>query len=82
MIDRELLRTKLRNGPVTVTFSKKDGTERIMVCTLSESLVGTYEKKTERTKTPNEEVCAVFDIDVKEWRSFRYDSIKEVKYED
>lgn len=82
MFERELLDSKLRSGIVTVTFTKKDGSERIMRCTLSPDLTATYEKKTERTKTPNEGVCAVFDVDVKEWRSFRYDSIKEVKYED
>ena len=29
----------LKFGPVTVTFTKKDGTERVMNCTLSEELI-------------------------------------------
>lgn len=74
------LRSHLHFGPVTVTFKKKDGTLREMNCTLKPDLVKEYEKKTERTKTVNEETCPVFDIDKQEWRSFRYDSITEVKF--
>lgn len=66
----------LRQGEVFVTFLKKDGTEREMRCTLKTEDVKQYEKKTERTKTVNEDVCAVFDLDKQEWRSFRYDSVK------
>ena len=77
---REWLHSHLVCGPVTVTFVKKDGSERTMRCTLSESDVKTYEKKTERTKAVSDETCAVFDLDKQEWRSFRYDSVTNVKF--
>ena len=32
------LKKKLREGIVEVTFTKKDGTERVMMCTLSEQI--------------------------------------------
>lgn len=73
------LKENLTSGPVQVTFLKKDGTERKMLCTLKPGLVESYEKKTERQKTINEDVCPVFDLDKKEWRSFRYDSITAVE---
>lgn len=62
---------------VTITFTKSNGEERKMNCTLNPSLIkDTYEKKTERTKKQNEEVMSVWDCDKHAWRSFRLDSIK------
>jgi uncharacterized protein with gpF-like domain len=78
---REWLNEHLKHGPIYVTFLKKDGTTREMHCTLSESRVKSYEKKTDRTKAVNEDVCAVFDLDKQEWRSFRYDAITRVRFE-
>lgn len=65
----------LQKGVVTVKFTKVDGTERSMSCTLQESLIGTYEKKTEREKAVNESVVSVWDVEKEGWRSFRYDSV-------
>lgn len=76
---RDWLKSHLVYGPVTVVFEKKDGTLREMLCTLKQDLVQSYEKKTERTKTTNEEVCPVFDVEKQEWRSFRYDAVTEVR---
>lgn len=72
------LRSMLHFGGVTVTFKKKDGTLRDMACTLHPDQIKSYDRKTDRTKSVNEEVCVVFDEDKQEWRSFRYDSIVKV----
>lgn len=64
---------------VSVTFKKKDGTERVMKCTLREDIATRYEKKTERKSNPD--TCFVFDTEKQEWRSFRYDSIRVVAFE-
>lgn len=79
-IFREWLVDHLHHGIVNVTFTKKDGTERTMRCTLKADSVQMYEKKTERVKTINEDTCPVFDLDKQEWRSFRYDSITRVEF--
>lgn len=67
----------LEKNIVEVTFTKKDGTERIMKCTLKEDylpeIVGSERKK-------NEDALAVFDLDMEDWRSFRWDSIKQVNF--
>ena len=63
---------------VFIKFNKKDGTEREMLCTLSEEAPA-YEKKTERKANPD--TCFVFDVEKKEWRSFRYDSVTRVSFE-
>lgn len=72
-----VLRTEER---VEIKFTKTDGTERVMNCTLKEGVVPPHEKKTERTKKVNENVLPVFDIDKKEWRSFRLDSILSISF--
>lgn len=90
------LRGHLALGPVTVTFTKKDGTERVMECTTSPALVPVdvvEEKHYTNTDNPidfpkpkkerkvNEDVCPVYDLESKHWKSFRWDSIKQVRLE-
>ena len=78
---RDWLVSHLKYGPVTVDFTKKDGTMRTMKCTLQESAIPTYEKKTERVRvTTPDESLSVVDLEKNEWRSFRYDSIKSVSF--
>lgn len=78
---RDWLVSHLKYGPVTVDFQKKDGTMRTMKCTLQESAIPTYEKKTERVRnTSTDESISVVDLDKNEWRSFRFDSIKSVSF--
>ena len=86
---KKWLKGHLAFGPVTVTFTKKDGTERVMECTTSPSLVPVdlTEEKAHNTlivkkeKKVNEDVCPVYDLEAKSWRSFRWDSIKQVRLE-
>lgn len=77
---RDWIKSHLNYGPVSVTFVKKDGTERVMNCTLKSDLTKDYEKKTDRVKTVNEETCPVFDLEKQEWRSFRFDTVTKVEF--
>lgn len=64
-----------------VTFTKKDGTERQMRCTLSESVIPVDKYPKDGTgSTVAGSALRVFDTDVQEWRSFRWDSIKNVEF--
>ena len=65
----------LKNGIVNVKFTKTDGTERVMKCTLLEAMVKPHEKKTDREKKINEDIISVWDVEKEGWRSFRFDSI-------
>jgi hypothetical protein len=38
------------------------------------------EKKTDRVRKENDDVLSVFDLEKNEWRSCRYDSIREIKF--
>lgn len=70
----------LAERPVELKFEKKDGSIRDMTATLKEDMVIAYEKKTDKEKVVNEEVLPVFDVAKQEWRSFRLDSLKEIKF--
>ena len=60
-----------------VKFTKKDGTEREMEFTTSPRLIPeNRQPKTISTISSNKKTSArVWDLNVKDWRSFRYDSI-------
>jgi len=65
----------LNSGIVNVKFTKTDGSERDMKCTLMEAMVKPHERKTDREKKLNDNIISVWDVDKEAWRSFRYDSI-------
>ena len=73
----EYLKGVLQTGIANVTFLKKDGTQRNLLCTLLPSELPTQTDLEEavQKKTPNPEVLAVWDLENKGWRSFRYDSV-------
>lgn len=77
MIDTKSLKTTLKQNVVNVRFTKTDGSERKMLCTLKESELPKIEKTAEpkREKKQNEDVLAVWDLDKKAFRSFRLNSI-------
>ena len=65
-----------------VTFTKADGTERAMQCTLVESRIPTDKiPKTEGSPTTsNGSAVRVFDTEKTEWRSFRWESVIKVEF--
>lgn len=77
---REFIKGVLQNETATLTFQKKDGTMRVMKASLREEHMPVYEKKTERVRSENDEVLSVVDLEKKEWRSFRYDSIQKIEF--
>lgn len=63
-----------------ITFTKSDGTDREMRCTLVESFIPTNKipKKTDRISP--ESTQRVFDTDKQEWRSFKWETVKRVDF--
>jgi hypothetical protein len=76
------LRDMLKVGPLTVTFTKRDGTERVMRCTLCPEMlppvVVTEDAEPKKQRTVNEDVMAVYDLEAKGWRSFTLMSVTRV----
>jgi translation elongation factor EF-G len=79
---REWLKKLLHERVVGVTFTKKDGTERVMQATLSEKYIPQAERGEDKsvTRKKSEEALAVWDTEVQGWRSFRWDSVKSVNF--
>ena len=77
---REWLRGLLRNEEVTITFTKKDGTEREMYCTLKSDNIPSEKAPKNSGKAQSDESIAVFDLDKEEWRSFRWDSVRKIEF--
>ena len=67
----------LQVGNCIVKFTKVNGEVREMPCTLREDIVPKYERKTE--KKPNDSVLSVWCLDRQAWRSFRVDSVQELR---
>ena len=77
---RKWLKSVLRSGPARVVFTKRDGTDRSMFCTLQEGVAVPHDKKTDRVKEANPDVLAVWDIEKSAWRSFKLSAIKTVTF--
>jgi hypothetical protein len=72
----------LKETTVKIVFSKKDGTERTMHCTLKENLLPTRETKRQIVETTKpKEYIAVYDTVEKGWRSFVIKNVKSFEFE-
>lgn len=88
-IMRDWIKSLLQTGNITVTFTKADGTQRDMLCTLDQSQIPVNKhpkvnmvvnERNER-KRPDEHSIRVFDLEKNEWRSFRFDRLQKVTKE-
>ena len=90
---RSWVRGLLTNSEVTVTFTKADGTDREMLCTLDHSRIpvviakpvsttapvdGIVRESKKPKKDPDPHSIRVFDLEKQEWRSFRFERLKKV----
>jgi hypothetical protein len=91
---RDWIRSLLQKSTITVTFTKADGTDREMLCTLDHSKIpeapakplavpvdGIVRESKKPRKEPDPHSLRVFDLEKNEWRSFRFDRLKKVTAE-
>ena len=92
-IMRDWVNSLLNKQEITVQFTKADGTERDMKCTLNWDLIPAKEAKAtlgpvdgivkesakprHAPKEPDPAVIKVFDLEAQAWRSFRMDRLKK-----
>ena len=76
------LKSLLQSEVVTLTFTKKDGSERVMQATLSESRIPSSGNVTESAGTRIfwSEAQPVYDIEANGWRCFRWDSLSKIEF--
>ena len=91
---RDWVKGLLSNGEVTVTFTKADGTDREMLCTLDGAKIpaktisvsassavasdAIVKENKKPRKEPDPHSVRVYDLEKQEWRSFRFDRLKKV----
>lgn len=78
---RELLKTDI----VTVSFIKKDGSKREMICTTISDYLPAHETNTDSPinfpehSKPHPNLVTVWDLEQGGWRSFKFDSITSIE---
>ena len=74
----------LREGVVTVSFTKVNGDRRDMQCTLNEAHLPVVESKagSDTKRKENPAVQSVYDVNAKGWRSWRWENVIEFGDED
>ena len=78
---RDGVRTTLKIKNANIEFEKADGLIRKMRCTLREEVTPAYTEKGKPAKRPNDDVLAVWDLDISAWRSFRWEKLTSIEFE-
>ena len=91
---RDWVRSLLQKQTVTVTFVKADGTVRDMRCTLNWDTIpanklpnsisdihGVIAESKVTKKSTDPHTMRVFDVDLSEWRSFRFERLQKIAAE-
>lgn len=82
---RENLMSQLHESILTISFTKKDGSERQMLCTLRSDLLPSYDEEDKRQQSSskprpfNESILPVYDLENKGWRSIIITNINSVE---
>jgi hypothetical protein len=79
------MREILHKDVVVVTFTKKNGEDRKMVCTLMPEFLPKLQEDTTASpaKSPaSDTTITVWDLGKSAWRAFKVDSVKEFEYGD
>jgi hypothetical protein len=67
----------LVKGKVELVFLKADGSSREMIATLAETMLpGTNQATSKTSSKYNQAAQAVWDTELKAWRSFRWDRLQ------
>lgn len=71
---RDEMLTELRQRVCNVRFTKANGEQRDMYCTLS-NIPEDKQPKGVKKAQPNDETIRVFDVNKQQWRSFKVDRV-------
>ena len=76
---RSELQTQLQSEILEVTFTKVNGDKRVMNCTLMEGILPSNTTENNTDKKVNEDILSVWDVDANGWRSFRMNTVTQVR---
>ena len=78
MLTRNEMMEMLQTSQCRVIFTKLNGEERNMICTLKDDVIQKANKDPitqKKVRDLNEEVLAVWDVNKEGWRSFRISNV-------
>jgi len=78
-MNREQIVEQLKNNVCEVTFTKVNGEQRVMPCTLRADVLLAVDQVKESARKVNENIVSVWVTDAAGWRSFRVDSVTDIK---
>jgi hypothetical protein len=79
-MNREQIVEQLKNNVCEVTFTKVNGDKRVMPCTLREDMLPPVIKEdVNADRKVNEKTVSVWVTDANGWRSFRVDSVLDIR---
>ena len=76
---RSELQTQLQTEVLEITFTKVNGDKRVMNCTLMEGILPSNTTENKTDKKVNEDILSVWDVDANGWRSFRMNTVTQVR---
>jgi len=78
---KEWMLEHLAESEVTVTFTKKDGSDRVLRCTRNVAVIpAEHAPKNEKATAVKTDAIAAFDLDINEWRSFNLSAVKRIDW--
>jgi hypothetical protein len=77
-MNRSTVIEQLKSEIINITFTKVDGSTRNMKATLSENEIPATSSSSNTALKAPQTYQAVWDTEASGWRSFKWDSIKEV----
>ena len=77
--DKQEILDLLKSHTLQITFTKVDGTQRVMDCTLRESVLPAAKSTTAARKEKPVNVLAVWSVKDAGWRSIKLESISNVR---
>ena len=78
-MNRSEIIEKLKSDVINIIFTKVDGSTRSMKATLSQNIVP-GEATARATSRSADSAQAVWDTEAQAWRSFRWDSVKQINF--
>jgi hypothetical protein len=71
----------LAESEVTITFTKKDGSNRVMRCTRNVAAIpAEHAPKNEKATAIKTDAIAAYDLDISEWRSFNLSAVTRIDW--
>ena len=81
-LDRGNIEMSLKRGKFLVDFTKVNGDQRKLLCTLSQKFMPRTEFNISRAtakRQQNTETLSVWDLESESWKSFRINSVKSLE---